>query len=136
MHMLRACRNRFATWAMAALVFAIMHPAIAGLAAGAAAGRDPLTMAAMQVCTTGGMQRVQADAAEESGDTPLAQTAGASHCPLCRALGDLPLDLSRTDLHFALNDTSRPAPPQVPRPAADTVGRVVRATPVRAPPTA
>ena len=57
----------------------------------------------VEVCTHQGVRWVSVDSAEsaQAADADEDGNAASSHCPLCRVLGDLPLDLERDDLRFA-----------------------------------
>lgn len=122
------------------MVLASLHSA---LAATLVLLKGPGGSAMVEVCTNQGVRWVsvqatqgdQIDADTTAQETPLLSSGadGTPHCPLCRFVGDVAPDLSRSELRFAppLRYTVRPtATPPVRSPAA----RVVLNSPPRAPP--
>ncbi len=124
---LRTCT----AWLLAVLVFAWLHPAFAAMAVLA---QGPQSML-VEVCTHQGVRWVSVDSTEsaQAADTDEDGNAASSHCPLCRVLGDLPLDLGRDDLRFAPPAWLRQPPPDSHHPT-QALRWVVRISPARAPP--
>ena len=95
----RACTRTLTAWLLAVCVFAWLHPALAALAVLAQGPQSTL----VEVCTHQGVRWVSVDSAEsaQAANADEGAHAASSHCPLCRVLGELPLDLGRDDLRFA-----------------------------------
>ena len=90
----------------------------------------------VEVCTHQGVRWVSLASADFTAtDTPSDSddNPATSHCPLCRVLGDLPLNLERDDLRFAPPAWLRQPPPDSHHPTPD-LAWTVRSCPARAPP--
>lgn len=128
----RATTRTLTAWLLAVCVFAWLHPALAALAVLAQGPQSTL----VEVCTHQGVRWVSlasadftaTDAPSDSDDNP-----ATSHCPLCRVLADLPLDLERDDLRFAPPAWLRQPPPDSHHPTPG-LAWTVRSCPARAPP--
>ena len=110
----RATTRTLTAWLLAVCVFAWLHPALAALAVLAQGPQSTL----VEVCTHQGVRWVSVDSAEsaQAADADEGAPAASSHCPLCRVLGELPLDLERDDLRFAPPAWLRQPPPRQPPP--------------------
>lgn len=118
-------------WLLAALVFAWLHPAFAAMASVAKGSQGTL----VEVCTHQGVRWVSVDSVDSAQPVDTGEGSGtaSSHCPLCRVLGDLPLDLARDDLRFAPPSWLGQPPPDSYHPT-QALRWVVRISPARAPP--
>src|SRR5574344_645373 len=110
----RATTRTLTAWLLAVCVFAWLHPALAALAVLVPGPQSTL----VEVCTHQGVRWVSVDSAEsaQAADADEGAPAASSHCPLCRVLADLPLNLERDDLRFAPPARPRPPPPRRPPP--------------------
>ena len=111
----RATTRTLTAWLLAVCVFAWLHPALAALAVLAQGPQSTL----VEVCTHQGVRWVSLASADFTAtDTPSDSddNPATSHCPLCRVLADLPLNLERDDLRFAPPAWLRQPPPRQPPP--------------------
>ena len=128
----RATTRTLTAWLLAVCVFAWLHPALAALAVLAQGPQSTL----VEVCTHQGVRWVSlasadftaTDAPSDSDDNP-----ATSHCPLCRVLADLPLNLERDDLRFAPPAWLRQPPPKATPPPLAWHGRCAAAPHARRP---
>lgn len=125
--------HRIASWLIAVMLFAALHPVVAAALVEAGGRKASL----VEVCTSQGTRWVSIDTETAGGDAAAseetAKFAASEHCPLCRTLGDLPLDLSRADLRFAPPRWLPQAPPETLLPSR-TVEVLLKDAPARAPP--
>ena len=127
----RATTRTLTAWLLAVCVFAWLHPALAALMVLAQGPQSTL----VEVCTHQGVRWVSVDSAEsaQAADADEGAPAASSHCPLCRVLADLPLNLERDDLRFAPPAWLRQPPPTATTPPLAWRGRCAAAPHARRP---
>ncbi|GAD22064.1 hypothetical protein AVS7_01824 [Acidovorax sp. MR-S7] len=116
------------------MAFVSLHSA---LAATLVLIKGPDRSAMVEVCTNQGVRWVSLEAAASTDEVqktaPSDSPDGTPHCPLCRFVGDAPVDLHRDDLCFAPPRRFQVPPRAAPVPCA-TAARVILTSAPRAPP--